>query len=122
MKLWERITRGMEAGFEAALVSVHKLTEKAGESIELTRLRREKARCENMLTRLLAELGSITYEKISKERLNDISAQLGAQEKIMEIAENEAIIIKIDKSIGKELESQPEEIQKDDDKESVKKE
>ncbi len=122
MKLWERITRGMEAGFEAALVSVHKLTEKAGESIELTRLRREKARCENMLTRLLAELGSITYEKISKERLNDISAQLGAQEKIMEIAENEAIIIKIDKSIGKELESQPEEIQKDDDKESVEKE
>ena len=89
MKLWDRITRGMEAGFEAALVSVHHLTEKAGESIELTRLRRE--------------LGSVAYDKISKERLADISEKLGVQDKIMEIAQNEAIITEIDKRIGKEL-------------------
>ena len=106
MKLWDRITRGMESGFEAALVSVHRLTEKAGEGIELTRLRREKARCETILTRLLAELGSVAYDKISKERLDDISEKLGVQDKILEVAQNEAIITDIDKRIGKELDGE----------------
>ena len=106
MKLWDRITRGMESGFEAALVSVHHLTEKAGEGIELTRLRREKARCETILTRLLAELGSVAYDKISKERLDDISEKLGVQDKILEVAQNEAIITDIDKRIGKELDGE----------------
>jgi hypothetical protein len=32
MKLWDRIQRGMEAGFNAALSAVHAITEKAGES------------------------------------------------------------------------------------------
>ncbi|MBW1682209.1 MAG: hypothetical protein JRJ83_12360 [Deltaproteobacteria bacterium] len=46
MKLWDRISRGMDAGFDAAIAAVHNLTEKAGEGIEVTRLRREKARYE----------------------------------------------------------------------------
>jgi len=33
MKLWDRIQRGMEAGFDAATSAVHTITEKAGEGI-----------------------------------------------------------------------------------------
>ena len=42
VKLWDRIQRGMEAGFDAAMSTVHTITEKAGKGIELTRLRRGK--------------------------------------------------------------------------------
>ena len=42
MKLWDRIQRGMEAGFDAAISTVHIITERGGEGIETTRLRREK--------------------------------------------------------------------------------
>ncbi len=45
-KLWDRIQRGMEAGFDAAISAVHTITEKGGEGIETIRLRREKARIE----------------------------------------------------------------------------
>lgn len=103
MKLWDRIKNGMEDGFQAALSSVHTVTEKAGESIELTRLRRQKARHETKLTRLLAELGNTVYEKLSKERLDDITKQLGVKNKIVEIAENEATMTDIEKKLGKEL-------------------
>jgi len=65
MKLWDRIQRGMEAGFDAAISAVHTITEKAGEGIELTRLRREKTRLETQLTRRLAELGNKVFESIS---------------------------------------------------------
>jgi hypothetical protein len=30
-KLWDRIQRGMEAGFDAAMSAVYRITEKAGE-------------------------------------------------------------------------------------------
>ena len=106
MRLWDRIQRGMEAGFDAALSAVHTITEKAGESIELTRLRREKSRLETHLTRLLAELGNAVYEKISEDRLDEVAKQLGIKDKLAEIAENEARIVDIDKRIGKELEIQ----------------
>jgi len=52
-KLWDRIQRGMAAGFDAALSAVHTVTEKAGEGIELTRLRREKARLEIYFERVI---------------------------------------------------------------------
>jgi len=106
MKLWDRIQRGMEAGFDAALSAVHTITEKAGESIELTRLRREKSRYETCITRLLAELGNTVYEKISKDRLDAIAGQLEIKDKLAEIAENEAQMVDIDKKIGKELKVQ----------------
>ena len=63
MKLWERISRGMEAGFDAALAAVHNITERAGESIEVTRLRREKARYETALTRLWQNWGTRFMKK-----------------------------------------------------------
>ena len=106
MKLWDRIQRGMEAGFDASLAAVHTITEKAGEGIELTRLRREKARLETQLTRSLAELGNSVYETISEKRLNDIAKQLGIEDKIKEIAASEARMVDIDKTIGKELKTQ----------------
>ena len=103
IKLWDRIERGMEEGFDAALSAVHVVTEKAGEGIELTRLRREKARLETQVTRHLAELGNAVYEKISVERLDDIAEKLGVKDKMLEIAENEARMIDIDRSLNKEL-------------------
>ena len=106
MKLWDRIQRGMEAGFDSSLAAVHSITEKAGESIELTRARREKSRYETQITRLLAELGNTVYEKISEERLDDIAEKLGITDKLAEIAEREAHIVEIDRKIGKELETQ----------------
>jgi hypothetical protein len=33
MKLWDRIQRGMDAGFDSALSAVHAITEKAGEGM-----------------------------------------------------------------------------------------
>lgn len=42
IKLWDRIQRGMEAGFDAAMSAVHTITAKAGEGIELTRLTRDR--------------------------------------------------------------------------------
>ena len=105
MILWDRIKRGMDAGFDAAISAVHNITEKAGESIELTRLRREKARYEARLTRLLAELGSAVYNKLSESRLDDLAKQLGIKEKIMEIAREEADLVEIDRKLGKELEA-----------------
>ena len=103
MKLWDRIYGGMEAGFDAALAAVHTLTEKAGDGIELTRLRREKARCESRVTRLLAEIGNAVYEKVSQERLDDMATQLGVRDMIIEIAEWEARIVEIDTKLQKEL-------------------
>ena len=92
MKLWDRIYRGMEAGFDASISAVHSITEKAGEGIELTRARREKSRLETQLTRLLAEVGNIVYEKVSEGRLDEIAEQLGIQDKIKSIAEKEALM------------------------------
>ena len=102
-KLWERINRGMEAGFDASMSAVHSITEKAGESIELTRSRREKSRLETKLTRHLAELGNNVYEKISENRLDDIAEKLGIKEKLAEIAEEEAHMVAIDIKVEKEL-------------------
>ncbi len=103
MKLWDRIQRGMEAGFDAALSAVHAITERAGEGIELTRLRREKARLETQVTRLLAELGNAVYEKISAERLDDISEKLEIKDILIDIAQNEARMVNIDRGLRKEL-------------------
>ncbi len=108
MKLWNRIQRGMEAGFDASLSAVHAITEKAGEGIELTRLRREKARLETAVTRQLAELGNAVYEKISAERLDDIALKLDIKEPLLDIAENEARMIDIDRNLKKELDEQGE--------------
>ena len=102
-KLWDRIQRGMEEGFDAALASVRAITEKAGESIELTRLRREKARLENRMTRKLAALGNKVFEKVSEDRLEDISKKLGVDADIIEIASDDAAMIEIDNKIGKEI-------------------
>ena len=106
MKLWDRIHKGMEAGFDASISAVHTITEKAGESIELTRARREKSRYETQLTRLLAELGNTVYEKVSEGRLDEIAEQLGIKEKLTEIAEREARMVEIDRKIGKEIKNQ----------------
>ena len=104
IKLWDRIQRGMEAGFDAAMSAVHTITEKAGEGIELTLLRREKTRLETQVTRSLAELGNMVFEKISSEQLNDLAEKLNIQEKLLEIAENEARMVDIDRRLKKELE------------------
>jgi len=103
LKLWDRIQRGMEAGFDSTISAVHTLTEKAGEGIELTRLRREKARLETQLTRLLAELGNAVYEKISTQRLDELAGQLGVKERIIEIARMDAQMVDTDKKLGKEI-------------------
>jgi len=103
MKLWDRIKRGMDAGFDAAVSAVYNITEKAGESIELTRLRREKARLETELTKHLAELGNAVYEKISEARLDDVTEQLQIKEKMLEIAREDARMVDIDRRLDKEL-------------------
>ena len=103
MKLWDRIQRGMEAGFDSAISAVHALTEKAGEGIELTRLRREKTRLETQLTRSLAELGNAVYEKISAERLDDLATQLEIKDRLIDIARMDAQMVDIDKKLGKEV-------------------
>jgi hypothetical protein len=108
MRLWDRIHRGMEAGFDAALAAVHSVTDKAGEGIELTLLRREKARYETQLTRLFAQLGNAVYEKASQDRLDDMAEQLGIKDMITEVAEREARIVEIDTKLRKELENQDE--------------
>lgn len=103
MKLWDRVQRGMEAGFDSALSAVHVMTEKAGEGIELTRLRREKARLETQITRQLAALGNAVYEKISEERLHEIAERLGTKDLLLELAESEAHIARIDQRLSREL-------------------
>ena len=115
MKLWDRIHRGMEAGFDASLAAVHAITEKAGESIELTRARREKSRYETQITRVLAEVGNMVYEKVSEDRLDDIAEKLGINDKLKEIAEKEAWMAEIDRKIGKEIEVQEEKVEGDED-------
>jgi hypothetical protein len=106
MKLWDRIQRGMNLGLDAALATVYTLTEKAGEGIEITLLRREKARCDAQLTKLLAKLGNTVYEKVSEKRLDDIAKQLGIKSAIEEIAREEAQIVDIDTRLGRELKKQ----------------
>lgn len=103
IKLWDRIQRGMEAGFDAAMSAVHAITEKAGEGIEITRLRREKARLETQTTRRLAELGNAVFEKISAQRLDDIAEKLEIKDMILDIAQDEARMVDIDRRLKKEL-------------------
>ena len=103
MKLWDRIKRGMDAGFDAAISAVHNVTEKAGESIELTRLRREKAHLETDLTKHLAKLGNAVYEKISEARLDDVTEKLQIKDKMLEIAREEAQMVEIDRRLDKEI-------------------
>lgn len=95
----------MEEGFDAALSAVHAITEKAGEGIELTRLRREKARLETQITRRLAELGNAVYEKTAAERLDDIAEKLEIKDLLLDIAESEARMANIDRRVNKEIES-----------------
>ena len=114
MKLWDRVQRGMEAGFDAALSTVHNLTEKAGEGIELTRLRREKARLETHVTRQLASLGNAVYEKISVDQLHEIAEKLGVEALLLEIAEDEARMVNIDHRLNKELANAGENPPEDD--------
>ena len=112
MKLWDRIKRGMDAGFDAAVTAVYNITEKAGESIELTRLRREKVRLETELTKHLAELGNVVYEKISESRLDEVTEQLQIQEKMLEIAREEAQMVDIDRRLDKEVYKKDSQIEK----------
>jgi len=112
MKLWDRIKRGMDAGFDAAVAAVHNITEKAGENIELTRLRREKARLETELTKHLAELGNTVYEKISAARLDEVTEQLQIKEKMLEIAREEARMVDIDRRLDKEVQKKELKINK----------
>jgi hypothetical protein len=93
----------MDAGFDAAVSAVHNITEKAGESIELTRLRREKARLETELTKHLAEMGNAVYEKISESRLEDVAEKLQITELMLEIAREEARMVEIDKRLEREF-------------------
>jgi len=93
----------MDAGFDSAVSAVHNITEKAGESIELTRLRREKARLETELTKHLAELGNAVYEKICESRLDEVTEQLQIKEKILEIAREDAQMVDIDRRLDKEV-------------------
>ncbi len=104
VKLWDRIQRGMEAGFDAAISAVHTITEKAGEGIELTRLRREKSRIEMQVTRRLAELGNAVFEKVSKDRLDEIAEKLEIKDMILDVAQDEARMVDIDRRMKKELE------------------
>jgi hypothetical protein len=99
MKLWDRIQRGMEAGFDATIAAVHTITEKAGEGIELTRLRREKVRTETQITRRLAELGNTIFEKISAERNDEIAEKLGIKDILIEVAQDEAKMVEIDRRL-----------------------
>ena len=103
MKLWDRIQRGMDEGFDAAIATVHAITEKAGEGIELTRLRREKTRLETQVTRRLAELGNSVYEKIAADRLNEVAEQLGIRDTLLDIAQDEARMVEIDKCLKKAM-------------------
>ena len=93
----------MDAGFDAAVSAVHNITEKAGESMELTRLRREKARLETELTKHLAEMGNVVYEKISESRLEDVAEKLQITELMLEIAREEARMVEIDKRLEREV-------------------
>ena len=99
MKLWDRIQRGMEAGFDATIAAVHTITEKTGEGIELTRLRREKVRTETQITRRLAELGNTVFEKISAERNDEIAEKLGIKDILIEVAQDEAKMVEIDRRL-----------------------
>ena len=103
MKLWDRVQRGMEAGFDAAIAAVHTITEKAGEGIELTRLRREKARLETQVTRRLAELGNKVFESISASQNDELAKQLGVKEMVFDIAQNEARMVDVDMRLKKEM-------------------
>ena len=103
MKLWDRIKRGMEAGFDSALSAVHTITEKAGEGIELTRLKREKVRTETQITRWLAELGNTVFEKISAERDDEIAEKLGIKDMLGEVAQDEAKIVAIEQRLKNEI-------------------
>lgn len=105
MKLWDRVKKGMEAGFDATIAAVHTITEKAGEGIELTRIRREKARLETQVTRRLAELGNIVFEKISAERLDDMAIKLEIKDILLEIAQDEARMIDIDRRLKEAIET-----------------
>ncbi len=116
MKLWDRIKRGMDAGFDAALSAVHTITEKAGEGIEITRLRREKARLETQITRLLAELGNDVYEKISAQRLDDVTEKLQIKDLLLETARNEARMVEIDRLLATELKNNDEAVTNKDKK------
>lgn len=108
MKLWDRIQRGMEEGFDATLSAVHAITERAGEGIDLTRLRREKVRLETHITRLLAKFGNDVYEKISEKRLDDITEKLDIKDSLVTIAEAEARMVNIDRRLNKALENEKE--------------
>ena len=104
VKLWDRIQRGMEAGFDATMSAVHTITEKAGEGIELTHLRREKSRLETQVTRRLAELGNAVFERVFNDRVEEITEKLEINDMVLEIAQDEARMVDIDRRLKKELE------------------
>jgi hypothetical protein len=56
------------------------------------------------VTRRLAELGNTVFEKISEQRLDDVSEKLGIKELLFEIAQDEARMVDIDRRLKKAME------------------
>ncbi|GIX21468.1 MAG: hypothetical protein KatS3mg121_0251 [Gammaproteobacteria bacterium] len=96
--LWERIRQGVEDGLDAAIATVHHITEKAGEGIEATRLRRERARIEAQSGRVLAELGGKVYERC-KEEMPPPLAELGLEELVARLRELDERLEAIDRRL-----------------------
>ena len=113
IKLWDRIHRGMEAGFDSTMSAVHTITSKAGEGIELTLLRREKTRLETQTTRKLAQLGNAVFERISQQQLDDMVEQLEIKDLLLDIAQDEARMVDIDRRLQKELEKRQKDEKRD---------
>ncbi len=65
--LWQRISEGFEKGMEIAAKSAETLTEKAGETAQVTRHKLEAVRLEHQISRKFAKLGSIVYERAIRE-------------------------------------------------------
>lgn len=72
----------------------------------------ETKEIETELTKHLAELGNIVYQKISEARLDDVTEQLEIKEKLLEIAREEAQMVDIDRRLDKEAEKKETKIEK----------
>jgi hypothetical protein len=56
-------------------------------------------RTETQITRRLAELGNTVFEKISAERNDEIAEKLGIKDILVEVAQDEAKMVELDRRL-----------------------
>jgi len=84
-KTWDRVKKGLDKALEATRKAAKVVSDKAGETAQITKLSVEAMTLEHQMSKKYAELGNLTYQWIAKDKKGSLTSQAKV-EKIVEEA------------------------------------